>query len=1031
MMDVTPSARAGVGGRSGRAAGLFISYTGADRAWGEWIAWQLEAARYATVIQSWDFDPGQNFVARMDEAVDTSRHTIAVLSDAYRRSRYCEAEWSAAFVRGTLLLVRVEACPLPRLLANLSVIDLVGLDEETAKTTLVDGVRRARGERGKPHAEPPYPPEDGRAQSERPPFPGQQPEIWSVPPRNLNFTGRDALIERLRAALADESAAAVVQAGALHGLGGVGKTALAVEYAHRYASHYDLVWWVAAEQSVAIESGLAELARKLGVAACQSQEEMIDALRDQLRKRGRWLVVFDNAEEYKTLKPFWPLASGGHVLITSRNHVWGGPIEPVAVEVLDRTEAVALLTKRTGSTDEQAADALAEELGDLPLALEQAASYIDETGMSLAEYLGLFRLRRNELLTRGQPTDYQGTVDTTWLLAFDRVAQASPAANQLLHLCAFLAPDNILLDLLSADPDLLPAELEQAVHDELGLHDATAVLYRYSLASRDHTGLRVHRLVQAVLTARLSADQRKAWARRVVGLLRAALPTDPSQPESWPIWAKLLPHVIVAAEHAHQARVALDETDQLLSHVHTFAHSLAKHPDVRPSKPPPPGPVPSRTTGFRHWHPWLIGSLVSLVVLLVIVIAAVVESGAVTAPGTAGDCSRVSSAAPSAADGVLSFGTLFPETGQLASLGPRMTAGVRLALQDINDAGGVPGIELNPEVERHDSGDTATDIASRSTHALVAAGVDMVISPPSSAETLTVIDRITCAGVILFGASNTAKELTTYPDHGLYFRTAPSDVVNGPVLGELVARDGNATVVIMSRPYGNGLREESAKAFEALGGQVLDQFSYDPAAQRFDDVVQRVVAKDPDAVVLIGFQQDTARILDAMIEQGVGPKDKRVYGVAGMMSTTLIGMVSPQDPSVLEGMRGTRLYTGDEAFFTRLREVTPSLQDYTYAAQAYDAVVITALAAAVARTDEPTAIAERINGVTRDGEPCTSFADCITLVREGKDIDYDGASGPLEFTDAGEPSAEGSRYVISEFQADGSVKSLRDEQARR
>lgn len=150
-----------------------------------------------------------------------------------------------------------------------------------------------------------------------------------------------------------------------------------------------------------------------------------------------------------------------------------------------------------------------------------------------------------------------------------------------------------------------------------------------------------------------------------------------------------------------------------------------------------------------------------------------------------------------------------------------------------------------------------------------------------------------------------------------------------------------------------------------------------------------------------------------------------MYVAGAHMTNTLVAQVSPRDPAVLTGMRGTPLDTGGEVFVARLRQANPGLQDLVYAAQAYDAVVVTALAAAVAGTDEPAAIAKEINGVTEAGEKCISFAACMTLVKDGKNIYYDGPSGPLEFTDAGEPSS--ATYVISEIQADGTVKPLRSE----
>ena len=201
---------------------------------------------------------------------------------------------------------------------------------------------------------------------------------------------------------------------------------------------------------------------------------------------------------------------------------------------------------------------------------------------------------------------------------------------------------------------------------------------------------------------------------------------------------------------------------------------------------------------------------------------------------------------------------------------------------------------------------------------------------------------------------------------------------------------------------------------------MLDSIVYDPQAQTFDAEVQRIVDADPDAVVVIGFDE-TARLLGTMIEQGVGPDVKAVYGSDGNMSATLAAQVNPDNPAVLQGMRGTSpLPAENEAFFTRLDAFQPGLADRTYAAESYDAVVITALAAAIAGTDEPSAVAEQIVGVTSGGEKCSDYAGCLALVGAGTDIDYDGASGPGEFTEAGEPGA--GNYGILEIQADGATQ---------
>lgn len=431
---------------------------------------------------------------------------------------------------------------------------------------------------------------------------------------------------------------------------------------------------------------------------------------------------------------------------------------------------------------------------------------------------------------------------------------------------------------------------------------------------------------------------------------------------------------------------------------------------VVPVAPIPSGPQPS-STGRRR-------AAMTSGLLAVLLVAGTV--GVVAWPDA--PCAQPRTVQ---ADGALSFGTLLPKTGQFLYSGPATQAGVQLAMRDINAAGAIPGIVVKlDEVNQHDEGDLSARTAGKVADALVSpGGVDVVIGPATSEAASKVIDHVTCAGLIIFSPLNTAPLFTTYNDHGLYFRATQSDIFRSPLFGELVVGDGNVTAVVMARDdlFGESLMRLAAQAINDSGGNVLDSFTYDPSAPSYDQDIQRIKGKDPDAIVLIGFNE-SASILREMITQGIGPRDKRVYAGA-TISNTLARLVNPQDPGVLAGMKGIIVDNGSEAFVRRLQQVNPGLQDVTLGAETYDAVVITALAAAVAGTDAPAAIAKQINGVTKGGVKCASYADCISRIQERQDIDYDGASGPLEFANPGEPSS--GTYVVSEFQADGSLKPLR------
>ena len=289
--------------------------------------------------------------------------------------------------------------------------------------------------------------------------------VWTIPPPVRSFTGREDQLAALHTQLTGQGAATLVPTAALTGMGGVGKTQLALAYAQRYRADYQLGWWVPAETELGIVTALADLGVVLGLPADLPPAELAAGARDGLGERSEWLVIFDNAPDPAAVAEFLPGAGGGHVLVTSRNSAWQGIADPVPVDLLPLGSAVELLLRRTGDLDEQAAAQLAEALDRLPLALEQAAAYAATERLRLARYLELFKERHAELLALGRPLAYQGTVDATFTLALDQLRAANPAAGQLLELCALLAPDEIPLPLLFSEPRLLPEPLAAAVAD--------------------------------------------------------------------------------------------------------------------------------------------------------------------------------------------------------------------------------------------------------------------------------------------------------------------------------------------------------------------------------------------------------------------------------------------------------------------------------------------------------------------------------------------------------------------------------------
>jgi branched-chain amino acid transport system substrate-binding protein len=368
---------------------------------------------------------------------------------------------------------------------------------------------------------------------------------------------------------------------------------------------------------------------------------------------------------------------------------------------------------------------------------------------------------------------------------------------------------------------------------------------------------------------------------------------------------------------------------------------------------------------------------------------------------TAAEPDQSESSKPAAkGDGELVIGSVLPQTGSLAFLGPPEFAGIDLAQKDINAAGGVLGKDV--KVMHADSGDTTTDTASQSTDRLLSSNVDAIVGSASSGVSLTIIDKITGNGVLQISPANTSDELTDYDDNGLYFRTAPPDVLQGRVLGDLILSDGNATVGILALQdaYGTGLADNAQKSIESGGGQVVEKVIYDPKAASFSTEVGKIKAADPDAIAVIAFDE-TKKIIPEMVQQGVGPADKNVYFVDG----NLAGYDKDFPKGTLEGVKGTLPgVAATDDFKNRLKEVDPDLSEFAYAAESYDATILVALAAEAAGDDSGESMAGTMQDVSAGGEKCTSYEDCLALLNDGKDIDYDGISGPVEFNDKGDPS---------------------------
>ena len=378
---------------------------------------------------------------------------------------------------------------------------------------------------------------------------------------------------------------------------------------------------------------------------------------------------------------------------------------------------------------------------------------------------------------------------------------------------------------------------------------------------------------------------------------------------------------------------------------------------------------------------------------------------------TSGDNTESSAPEPKG-DGTLTFGTLLPATGDLAFLGPPEFAGVTLAVEDINAAGGVLGKDVVQV--KGDSGDGTPDIAGAQVDKLLGADSDVIVGAASSGVSITVIDKITGAGAVQFSPANTAAGFDTdeIDPNRLYFRTAPSDYLQGEVLANKVTEDGFDNVAIMGRQdfYGEGLAERVRDVLGEKGATVSEFLLYNKDATTFTAEINKLAAAKPDAIVLVTFAELTTMI-PQLIAKGLGPQDVQLYFVDGNLSNY------PDEDFNLDGVVGTAptSATPDEEFEGRLFETPPMGPDdaLLYGPESYDAVIISALAAIAAGDDSGEAIGANIVDVTREGTKCATFEECKTLLEDGEDIDYDGKSGPADMTDTGSLSA--GTYGIYEY----------------
>jgi tetratricopeptide (TPR) repeat protein len=427
------------------------------------------------------------------------------------------------------------------------------------------------------------------------------PAIWNIPyPRNPFFIGRDELLLRLHTQLQAGQTTAISQSPqAISGLGGIGKTQMAVEYAYRYHQEYEVVLWARAENQETLISSYNTIATllKLPEREVQEQEITLQAIKRWLQTHRKWLLILDNADNLDLLPTYLPPIPGGHILLTTRAWDMQRLASRIEVETLPLEQGTLFLLRRAALIppdaaldqarieDRQTAMQIVQELGGLPLALDQAGAYLEATGMSLSQYRQVYQRHRRTLLRerRARVPDHPEPVTTTWSLSFKQVEEHNQASAGLLRFCAYLAPDAIPENIITEGAPHLGPRLASVATDPLKLGQAIEALRAYSLVQRDPQTqtLSVHRLVQAVVRDSMTAKAQTQWKQRVVRAVNASCPNveDVAQ---WDACERWLPHAQMCAIWIEQEDMTLPEAARLLNEAGYYLHLQARYEQAKP-----------------------------------------------------------------------------------------------------------------------------------------------------------------------------------------------------------------------------------------------------------------------------------------------------------------------------------------------------------------------------------------------------------------------------------------------------------------